>query len=185
MPVYTCPHCHEPLPESAKMCPKCGKWVLPADELENVPTRTSRWQKIFIALSVIVLIAIGLTFRGAEERENAAAQKDLGAPLVHLVQQQSAALGLGVPKVDLQIATKTADVTLDFPAAIGADKARDMAVAVCAGLARTYVEKGYMPRGLAVHVATTLADGARAVYGKAIFNGNLDQLAWEPAVGLP
>lgn len=181
MPVYHCPHCHEPLSESAKMCPKCGKWVISADELENVPTKTSRWQKIFIAVSVIVLIAIGLTFRGAEERENAAAEKNLGAPLTAIVQEQAGALGLAAPKLNLTIATKTADVSLDFPGAIGADKARDIALAVCAGLARTYVDKGYMPRDLAVHVMTTLADGARAVYGKAIFNGNLDQLLWEPA----
>ena len=38
-----------------------------------------------------------------------------------------------------------------------------------------------MPRDLAVQVGTTLSDGARASYGKAIFNGNLDQLIWEPA----
>ena len=181
MPVYHCPHCHEPLSESAKMCPECGKWVIPADELEDVPTKMSRWQKIFIAVSVIVLIAIGLTFRGAEERENAAAEKVLGAPFTAIVQQQAGALGVDAPRMDLKIATKTADVSLDFPGAIGADKARDFAVAVCAGLARTYVDKGYMPRDLAVHVMTTLADGARAVYGKAIFNGNLDQLLWEPA----
>ena len=170
-----------PSTEAAGKNAKDGKWNIPADELEAVPTRTSPWQWVVIIVAAAILIAIGLTFRGAEERENKAALNELSAPFTAIVQQQAATLGLAAPKMDLNIATKTADVSLDFPGAIGADKARDFAVAVCAGLARTYVKKGYMPRDLAVHVATTLADGARAVYGKAIFNGNLDQLLWEPA----
>ncbi|WP_165079450.1 MULTISPECIES: hypothetical protein [unclassified Desulfovibrio] len=165
-------------PEAAR---KDGTRNIPADELEKIPTRTSPWQWAVIIVAAVILIAIGLTFRGAEERENKAAMQNLGAPFTAIVQEQAAALGLTAPKMDLQIATKAADVSLDFPGAIGADKARDFAVAVCAGLARTYVNKGYMPRDLAVHVMTTLADGARAVYGKAVFNGNLDQLLWEPA----
>ena len=181
MPTDNSPNSAAPKTEAPKKCPHCGKWVIPADELEEVPTRTSPWQWAVIIVAAVILIAIGLTFRGAEERENKAAQKELGAPLTAIVQQQAGALGLAAPKMDLHIATKTADVSLDFPGAIGADKARDLAVAVCAGLARTYVDKGYMPRDLAVRVMTTLADGARAVYGKAIFNGNLDQLLWEPA----
>lgn len=177
-----CPHCNEPLPESARMCPKCGQWAVPANEIENVPTRTSRWQKIIIVVSVIILIAIGLSFRGAEERENQAAQKELSAPLAALVAAQATALGLpGSAELDLKIATKAADVFVDFPAPLGSDKARNFALSVCAGLAKTYVDKGYMPRALAVHVGTVMTDGARASYGKAIFNGNLDQLAWEPA----
>lgn len=182
MPTNHCPHCNEPLPESAKMCPKCGQWGVPANEIEDVPTRTSRWQKIVILVSVIVLIAIGLSFRGAEERENQAAQKELAAPLAALVAAQATALGLpGTPKLDLQIATKAADVFVDFAAPLGSDKAREFALSVCAGLARTYVDKGYMPRALAIHVGTVMTDGARASYGKAVFNGNLDQLLWEPA----
>lgn len=176
-----CPDCNEHLPESAKMCPKCGKWVIPASEIENVPTKTSTWQKIVIAVSVIILIAIGLTFRDAEERENAAAQKELGAPLGALVKEQSAIFGLQSPELEMQIDTKSANVLVDFPAAIGSEKARDFALAVCAGLARTFVKKGYMPRSLSVQVRTALADGARANYGKAVFNGNLDNLAWEAA----
>lgn len=182
MTTSHCPHCKEPLPESAKMCPRCGQWAVPASEIENVPTRTSRWQKIVIVISVIILIAIGLSFRGAEERENQAAQKELAAPLASLVAAQATALGLqGSPRLDLKIATKAADVFVNFPAPLGSDKARDFALSVCAGLARTYVDKGYMPRALAVHVGTLMSDGALASYGKAIFNGNLDQLAWEPA----
>ena len=181
MPTDNSPNSAAPKPEDDRKSPRGGNWNIPADELEAVPTRTSRWQWAVIIVAAVILIAIGLTFRGAEERENKAAMQDLGAPFTAIVQQQAAALGLAVPKLDLQIATKTADVSLDFPGAIGADKARDFAVAVCAGLARTYVNKGYMPRDLAVQVMTTLADGARAVYGKAIFNGNLDQLLWEPA----
>lgn len=172
-----------PTPEDPKKSPKGGNWNIPADELEEVPTRTSRWQWAVIIVAGLILIAIGLTFRGAEERENAAAQNELDTPLVNLVQQQTAAMSLPDPKVGLEIATKTADVFVDFPAAIGGDKARDFAVAVCAGLARAYVSKGYMPRDLAVHVGTTLSDGAKASYGTAIFNGNLDQLGWEPATG--
>lgn len=180
MPNDTSPNSAAPTPEEARKSPKGGNWNIPADELEEVPTKTSRWQWAVIIVAGIILIAIGLTFRGAEERGNAAAQKELGTPLVSLVQQQTAALGLSEPKVALNIATKAADVFVDFPAAIGGDKARDFALAVCAGLARAYVNKGYMPRGLAVHVGTTLPDGARATYGTAIFNGNLDQLGWEP-----
>lgn len=182
MPTNHCPHCKEPLPESAKMCPRCGQWAVPASEIEDVPTRTSRWQKIVIVVSVIILIAIGLSFRGAEERENQAAQKELAAPLAALVAAQATALGLqGSPRLDLKIATKAADVFVDFAAPLGSDKAREFALSVCAGLARTYVDKGYMPRALAIHVGTVMTDGARASYGKAIFNGNLDQLLWEPA----
>lgn len=182
MATNHCPHCNEPLPESAKMCPKCGQWCVPANEIEDVPTRTSRRQKIVILVSVIILIAIGLSFRGAEERENQAAQKELAAPLTSLVAAQTTALDLpGSPRLNLKIATKAADVFVDFPAPLGSDKAREFALSVCAGLARTYVDKGYMPRALAVHVGTVMADGARATYGKAIFNGNLDQLVWEPA----
>ena len=181
MPTDNSPNSAAPQSGTPKKCPHCGKWVIPADELEEIPTRTSGWQWVVIIVAAVILIAIGLTFRGAEERENAAAQKNLGAPLTAIVQEQAGALGLEAPKMDLRIATKTADVSLDFPGAVGADKARAIALAVCAGLARTYVNQGYMPRDLAVHVATTLADGARAVYGKAIFNGNLDQLLWEPA----
>lgn len=180
MASNTCPHCNAPLPDSAKMCPKCGKWVVPASELEDVPTKTSGWQWAVIIVAAVILIAIGLTFRGAEQRENAAAQQELGAPLAALVQAQTTAMALQPPRLGLEIATKKADVSLDFPAAIGADKARDFALAVCAGLARIYVKKGYMPRDLAVHVATTLSDGARANYGTAVFNGNLDDLLWEP-----
>ncbi len=182
MTTNHCPHCNEPLPESAKMCPKCGQWAVPASEIEHVPTRTSRWQKIVIVVSVIILIAIGLSFRGAEDRENQAAQKELAAPLAALVTAQTTALGLPAsPRLDLKIATKAADVFVDFSAPLGSAKAREFALAVCAGLARTYVDKGYMPRALAVHVGTIMTDGALANYGKAIFNGNLDQLAWEPA----
>ena len=181
MPDDNSPNSAAPKTEAPKKCPHCGKWVIPADELEEIPTRTSGWQWVVIIVAAVILIAIGLTFRGAEERENQAAQKELGAPLTAIVQQQAGALGLTAPKMDLQIATKAADVTLDFPGAIGGDKARDLAVAVCAGLARTFVDKGYMPRALAVHVGTTLPDGARASYGTALFNGDLDQLAWEPA----
>ncbi|MDE7372111.1 MAG: hypothetical protein K2N07_10325 [Desulfovibrio sp.] len=181
MPPDQSPNSATPTPETAKKSPKGGTWNIPATELEEVPTRTSPWQWAVIIVAAVILIAIGLTFRGAEERENKAALQNLGAPFTAIVQEQAAALGLTAPKMDLQIATKTADVNLDFPGAIGADKARDFAVAVCAGLARTYVNKGYMPRDLAVQVMTTLADGARAVYGKAVFNGNLDQLLWEPA----
>ena len=169
-----------PRPGAAGKGPKDGNWNIPADELEAVPTRTSPWQWAVIIVAGLVLIAIGLTFRGAEERENAAAQKELSTPLVNLVQQQTAALGLSEPKVALNIATKAADVFVDYPAAIGAEKARNLALAVCAGLARAFVDKGYMPRDLAVHVGTTLPDGARAGYGTAVFNGNLDQLDWEP-----
>lgn len=181
MASNNCPDCNAPLPESARMCPKCGKWVIPADEIEDVPTKTSAWQKFVIVVSVIILIAIGLTFKGAEERENLAAQKEMAAPLEALVKEQTTTLGLQDPKLAMQIATKTANVVADFPTAIGRDKARDFALAVCVGLARTFVKKGYMPRGLAVQVGTTLADGASASYGKAIFNGNLDNLVWEPA----
>ena len=181
MPTDNSPNSAAPAPEAARKSPNGGTRNIPADELEKIPTKTSPWQWAVIIVAAVILIAIGLTFRGAEERENAAALKNLGAPFAAIVQEQAGALGIAAPKMDLRIATKTADVSLDFPGAIGADKARDFAVAVCAGLARTYVKQGYMPRDLAVHVMTTLADGARAVYGKAIFNGNLDQLLWEPA----
>lgn len=169
-----------PRPEAAGEGPKAGNRNIPADELEKVPTRTSPWQWAVIIVAGLVLIAIGLTFRGAEERENAAAQKELATPLVNLVQQQLAAMRLPGPKVGLEIATKAADVFVDFPAPIGGDRARNFALAVCAGLARAFVEKGYMPRDLAVHVGAILPDGARAAYGTAVFNGNLDQLGWEP-----
>ena len=168
-------------PEEARKSPEDGTRNIPADELEKVPTKTSPWQWAVIIVAGLILIAIGLTFRGAEERENAAAQNELSTPLLGLVQQQTAALGLPAPKVALSIATKAADVFVGYPAAIGFDRARAIALAVCAGLARTYVDKGYMPRDLAIHVGALLPDGATANYGTAIFNGNLDQLGWVPA----
>ena len=183
MPDDTSSNSTTPRPEEARKSPRDGNWNIPADELEEVPTKTSRWQWAVIIVAGLILIAIGLTFRGAEERENAAAQNELATPLVNLVQQQLAAMRLPGPKVGLEIATKAADVFVDFPAPIGGDRARDFAVAVCAGLARAFVSKGYMPRDLAVHVGTTLPDGAKAVYGTAVFNGNLDQLGWQPATG--
>lgn len=182
MATNHCPDCHEQLPDSAKMCPRCGKWIVPASELEDVPTKTSLWQKIVIVAALIILVAIGLTFRGAEERENQAAQKDLSAPLAAIITKQIETLGLGSsPKAELAIETKRADVRINFPAMISAKKAEDFGLAVCAGLARVYVDKGYMPRALAVEVGSLLPDGALATYGRAIFNGNLDALGWEPA----
>lgn len=176
-----CPSCKTEVLDTARHCPKCGRQIIPADELENVPKKTSTWQKVVIALSVVILIAIGFSFQGAEDRENKAAQENFSQPVEKIVRDIAAQTGLaqqyGLPAWKLKAETKTAAVAVDFPnASLTAEQAAAYGQGVCAALARVYVAKGYMPRQLTV----TVGSGPK-VYGQSVYNGNIDAIGWEAA----
>lgn len=179
--MATCQYCKEQVLDTANICPKCGKRIIPADELENVPKKTSTWQKVVIAISIVILIAIGFSFQGAEDRENKAAQENFSQPVEKIVRDIAGQTGLaqqyGLPNWKLNAETRSASVAIDFPnAKLTQDQAAAYGQGVCAALARAYVAKGYAPE----HLTVTVGSGA-ALYGKAIFNGNIDALGWQPA----
>lgn len=176
-----CPSCKEQIPDSATGCPKCGKRVIPADELEKLPGKTTTWQKVVIAAGLIILIGIGFTFQGAEDRENRAAQENFSGPMAKIIQDIGAQTGisgkLGAPQWKLNAQTKSATVAIDFPKGeLSLMQAMAYGQGVCGALARAYVDKGYTPR----HLTVSVAAGGK-VYGKAVFNGNLGDLNWETA----
>lgn len=178
--MAVCPSCKENVPDSAANCPKCGERIIPADTLEKIPTKTSNWQKVVIAVSVILLVAIGFTFQGAEERENKAAQSIFQQSMETIIRDIGNQVGVnqqaGMPKWILKAETKGAQVAIDFPAPLTKEQASAYGQGVCAALAQAYVRKGYMPR----HIAVTVGNGQN-VYGQAIFNGNINALGWEGA----
>ena len=179
-----CPSCQGKVEEGASACPKCGK-AIPASALENIPTRTSGWQKLVIVVSVLLLIVIAFTFYGAEKREDAAAQAIFSQQVAGIVQTVSSQSGLGerfgVPGFTVKATPKAAEVVLAFPSGpLNQAQASMYGNAVCASLAQAYVRKGYMPRQLRVVVAGE-QPGGRAVYGQSVYNGNIDALGWEPA----
>lgn len=180
----TCPNCKAQIADSETTCPKCGKDI-PASSLEDIPTETSGWQKFVIAVTIILLIAIGFTFFEAEEREDQAAQQIFAPQLERIIQISAAQTGIGqrfgVPAYKISAKPKNAEVTIFFQSGpLSQAQASMFGRAVCAGLAQTYVNKGYMPRHLKVVVAGNQLGGA-SVYGQAIYDGNIDALGWEPA----
>ncbi len=78
VPPAECPVCGETVPRGARACPGCGAdersgWNeddtrydgldLPADAFEDAPARPRRrWDKLWFATIIILLVAIGLTF---------------------------------------------------------------------------------------------------------------------------
>lgn len=184
--MATCPKCNATISDSADTCEYCGEKIIPGDSLSHVPSRITTWQKVVIGISIIILIAIGLTFRDAEKRENQAAQQTFSSPIEQIVISAAERTGLapayGTPIVSLHAQTKKALVYVDFPfGPMAANQASDFGLDVCSQLAKTYVQKGYMPRALAVVVTSGGKNGVQINYGTAVFNGNVGILGWEPA----
>lgn len=182
--MSTCPECNNQIPETTEKCPHCGRQVIPGDTLEQIPTKTTHWQQFIIAISVIILIAIGFTYQHAEERENLAAQTTFYAPLANIVRIAAEHSGLGrqygIPTLRLKAQTKSAQAYLAFPSGpLSEEQAAVFGQAVCAALARTYVQKGYMPRELMVNVSSRQPTDIN--YGTAVYNGNRDRLGWQSA----
>lgn len=174
-----CPSCNKHIPDDATTCPHCGKTVVPASELEQLPGKTTTWQKVVIAVGVVILIAIGFTFQGAEQREDKAAQEIFQQPVTKIIQDIGAQTGvsqiLGEPTWKLEAKTKSALVAIDFPKGqLSPMQAMAYGQGICGAIARTYVHRGYMPR----HIAVSVAAGGKPC-GRAIYNGNLDDLNWE------
>lgn len=179
-----CPECKAQIVDGEERCPLCGAKMIPADSLERIATKTSTWQKVVIAVSVIILIAIAFTFDDAEKRENAATEQNIALPLTRQIRayiaRTAVARQYGVPVVNISALTKTADVTIEFPRGpLAQQQASGLARIVAATLAKTYVEKGYIARRLSVWISSTLPGGKQYVYGRAIYDGNTDKLEWQ------
>lgn len=179
-----CPSCQAKVEEGTTNCPKCGR-AIPASELENIPDRTSGWQKFVIVVTVILLIIIAFTFYGAEKREDVAAQTIFSGAMQGIVNTVATQSGLGsrfgVPAYTIKATPKTARIVLTFPTGpLNQAQAALFGNGVCASVAQTYVRKGYMPRHVSVIVMGD-QPGGKAVYGESIYNGNIDALGWEPA----
>ena len=184
--MATCPECKATISDNATNCEYCGKRVIAGDTLSSVPKRITLWQKIVIVVSIFILIAIGFTFKDAEQRENRAAQQMFNHPAEQIVAQAANVMGLssayGSPQVTSRFEPKKGIIFVDFTKGpMSVNQAADFGLKVCRTLARTYVEKGYMPRALAVSVGSTGINGTHIHYGTAVFNGNVDIIGWEPA----
>lgn len=183
--MVVCPKCNEQVPHSSDHCPRCGEKVIPADDLEEISTNTTDWQKIVIAATIILLILIGFTFYGAEDREDRAAQDIFNQSLMHIVSGVAAQTAIGhyygVPAYQLKAGPKKATATVIFSSPpLAPEQAATYGSSVCASLAKAYVRKGYMPRSIKVNVASQYGNDY-TYYGEAVYNGNLDKLAWEAA----
>lgn len=182
--MAVCPNCKAKVADDATSCSTCGK-AIPASSLEDIQTHTTGWQWFVIAVTTALLIVIGFTFYDAEEREDRAAQQVFGQPIANIVRIAAAQTGLGnkfgIPDCQFVAKPKEADVVVTFAKGpLNQAQASMYGQAVAARLAQAYVRKGYMPRHLRVVVAGN-QPGGRAVYGQAIYNGNIEALGWEPA----
>lgn len=180
-----CPDCNAKIDASVKACPYCGKEVIPASFLETIPTKTTTWQKIVIIFSIIILIAIAFTFLGAEKREDLASQDVFKAPVSQLVEAAATHSGLGkifgLPDLSLKADPKNAEISIVFPSGpLSAAQAQNFASYISGMTARTYVDKGYMPRQITVSISSQIPDGRVFTYGKAIYNGDQDFISWQP-----
>ncbi len=180
-----CPDCSARIDESLKNCPYCGKEVIPASVLESIPTKITTGQKIFIIVSFIILIAILFTFMGAQKREDRAARNIFNAPVSQLITSAAVHSGLGhifgMPAYTLQADPKTATISVVFPnGPLTAAQAQNFASYISGMVARTYVDKGYMPREVTVKIASNSPQGRYYTYGTAVYNGNKDFISWIP-----
>lgn len=180
-----CPDCKAKIDASVKECPYCGKEVIPASLLETIPTKTTTWQKVVIIFSIIILIAIGFTFLGAEKREDRASQNIFSAPVSQLIAQAALHSGLGhlfgMPGHTLEADPKNAKISIIFPSGpLSAEQAQKFANYISGMVARTYVDKGYMPREVTVSISSTNPEGNLFTYGKSVYNGNKDFITWQP-----
>ena len=180
-----CPSCKGKVGENEKECPHCGKRIIPAESIEKMPSKISAWQWAVIAVSVIVLIFIGFTFKGAEQREDAAAQKNFADSTRAIIYAVSEHGGLtaefGKPSFKLRAKTHSARVYIEYPdGPLTQEQARMIGQSVAASLARSYVKKGYAPRFLEVTVVSRLTNQRVINYGKSVFNGDKGDLFWVP-----
>lgn len=178
--------CDSENPDSATECPASGEKVIRGDTLEKIVTKTTTWQKIVIVVGFFIILAIAFSFEGAKNREDQAAQKIFSTPLGDIIKNYVASTGLGkqfgAPTVRMKAGTNYGNVYLEFPRGpLSQKQASVFAQMVCASLAKTYVNKGYMPRNLRVYIICKLADGRRLLYGRAVYNGSFDRLSWQPA----
>lgn len=179
-----CPECNGKVDESATQCSHCGKQVIPADQLENVPVKTTAGQKIFIAIAIVLLIVIGLTFQSAGQREDEAAQINFRGEAAQIVKSYARHQGLaaqfGLPICYLSARTKSAVMRLEFPrSGISKSQASVFARDVCTAMARDYVNKGYIPRHLEVIITAKMPNGDVNMIGRAVLNGNTGKLRWQ------
>lgn len=186
--MAVCQNCKAQVADGAKTCPMCGKEIA-ANTLENIQTETGGWQKFIIIVTIILLIAIGFTYYGAEDREDKASQQIFSAQMPRIVQTAALQSGLarvyGMPGWQIAADPKAATVILHFPSGpLTQAQASQIGQMVAADLAQTYVNKGYMPRNLRVVVGGT-QPGGNAVYGQALYNGDYGEpgtaLSWQPA----
>lgn len=180
-----CPDCKAKIDDSVKECPYCGKEVIPASFLENIQTTTTTWQKIVIIFSIIILIAIAFTFLGAEKREDIASQNVFDMSVSQLVASTAVNSGMahifGMPGHTLKADPKTAEISIQFPTGpLSAAQAQNFATAVSGSVARTYVDKGYMPRSITVNIYSGSPSGRSIFYGRAVYNGDKDYISWIP-----
>lgn len=180
-----CPECKAKIHDSFKNCPYCGQEVIPASVLENIPTKTTTWQKVFIIFSIIILIAILFTFKDAQKREDIASQDIFNLPVSQLITSAANQSGLahifGMPTHTLQAEPKTAVISIVFPnGPLTSAQAQNFASYISGMVARTYVQKGYMPREVTVKIASNNPKGQYYTYGKAVYNGDKDFITWEP-----
>lgn len=179
-----CPSCGSSVEDGEKNCPNCGH-AIPASSLENIPDKTTGWQKFVIVVGAILLVVIAFTFYGAEKRENAACQEIFSQQAPAIIQNVAFQSGLGrifgIPAYQIKARPKEAQMVVDFQyGPLTQEQASLFGNGVCAALAQSYVRKGYIPRHLRVVVAGQ-QPGGRVVYGASIYNGNIDALGWEPA----
>lgn len=181
-----CPSCQAPIGDNATECPRCGKRVIPADQLENVPDHTTGWQWVVIAVTTILLIMIAITYKAADSRENAAAQRIFSEPVAQLISNIAVKTGMaqyfGLPNHTLRAKTDDARIVVEFPhGALTQPQASMFGQSIAAATAQLYVKKGYMAQHIDVTVASAQPDGKVKAYGQAVYNGNIDALGWEPA----
>lgn len=184
--MATCANCQATISENATECPKCGKRVIAASSLESIPEKTTGWQKFVIIITIILLILVGVTYQSAETREDAAAQRNFSQPAARIVSDVAIQTRLsqyfGMPGHKLKATTKGAEVTVSFPrGGLNQQQAASVGQGIAGLLAREYVRKGYMPRHITVSVYSVGPGGRSQLYGKAIYNGNIDALGWEAA----
>lgn len=191
-----CPNCKAPVGENETTCPTCGH-AIPASSLENVQTQTTGWQKFIIAVVIVLLVAIAFTFYNAQSREDKVAQQVFEAQMGQIAQSVAIQSGLaqkfGLPTYQITAEPKAATASIVFPSGpLTQEEAAMFGRGVCIMLAQAYVKRGYIPRSLRI-VVGGYQPGGQAVYGQAVFNGNLgpsyngnilsspQDIAWVPA----
>lgn len=184
--MTTCPHCNTPIDPATEVCPHCEKKVTPISSLEKIDGRLTGWQKFVIAVSIIILIAIGLFFQQGESNENKAAQAVFDIPAQELVHQTLAGTAIagdyGLPVVNFDSNLAEGKLTLLFPGGpMPVRLAQELGSHLCTELARLYLNKGYTPRTVTVEIDCRGPKGSLIRYGNATWHGNFDKLTWTSA----